>query len=103
VPGLLLVAAIILFGALLFTPAVKRLGVDLRFWVASYVLYLLAVFFPQSSVFRIFVPAFPLLGAIAQPRSRLYRVIVVLLFIAGQVAWVYMTWWFSDADDFTPP
>ena len=46
----------------MFTPAVKRLGVDLRFWVASYALYLLAVFFPQSSTFRLLMPMFPLLG-----------------------------------------
>jgi hypothetical protein len=102
-PIVLLVIAVALFAVMLFAPPVKRLGVDLRLWIASYTIYLLAVFFPQSSVFRLFVPIFPVLGAIAQPKSRIYRVVVVFAFIAGQVAWVYMTWWFSGSDDFTPP
>ena len=47
------------------SPAVGRLGVDIRIWSISYALYLLAVFFPQSSTFRILAPLFPLLGASA--------------------------------------
>ena len=56
----------------------RRLGVDLRFWMLSYSLYLLAVFFPQSSTFRLLMPLSPLLGAVAQPRSRLYRACLVV-------------------------
>lgn len=96
---LLLVAG---FFALLFTPWAKRLGVDLRFWSASYALYLLAVFFPQSSTFRLLVPLFPLLGVLAQPRSRVYRVGIVAFFIVLQVAWVHIAWW-VDGYDWTPP
>ncbi|MCU1406961.1 MAG: hypothetical protein JWQ43_3264 [Glaciihabitans sp.] len=99
---ILLVVVILLFAAVLFTPPVRRLGVDLRFWIASYVLYLLAVFFPQSSTFRLLMPIFPLLGAVAQPRAPLYRVGMVVLFIAGQVGWIYIAWW-VDGYDWTPP
>ncbi len=88
--------------ALLFTPWARRLGVDLRYWIASYLLYLLAVFFPQSSTFRLLVPLFPALGAVAQPRSPVYRVIVVALFIVGQVGWVHIAWW-VDGYDWSPP
>lgn len=95
----LIVAA---FFALLFTRPLQRLGVDLRFWLASYALYLLAVFFPQSSTFRLLVPMFPALGALALPRSVFYRVGIVLLAIAGQVAWVHVGWW-VDGYDWTPP
>ncbi len=98
----LLAIAVVGFAAFMFTPIVRRLGVDLRFWVASYVLYLLAVFFPQSSTFRLLIPVFPLLGAIAQPRSVLYRIGIVLLFIAGQIGWIYIAWW-VDGYDWTPP
>jgi hypothetical protein len=98
----LLVVAVILFFALLFTPPMKRLGVDLRLWVASWTIYLLAVFFPQSSVFRLFVPIFPVLGAIAQPKSLAYRVGIVLVFIAGQIGWIYIAYW-SNGYDWTPP
>jgi hypothetical protein len=97
-----LVVGILGFAALMFTPWVRRIGVDLRFWVASYLVYLLAVFFPQSSTFRLLVPAFPILGAVAQPKSPVYRVVIVLLFIAGQVAWVNLAWW-VDGYDWTPP
>ena len=98
----LLLLAIGLFAAIMFTRPVKRLGVDLRLWIASWTIYLLAVFFPQSSVFRLFVPIFPILGAVAQPKSLLYRIGIVLVFIAGQIGWVYIAYW-SDGYDWTPP
>jgi hypothetical protein len=98
----LLLLAVGLFAALLFTRPVKRIGVDLRLWIASWTIYLLAVFFPQSSVFRLFMPIFPVLGAIAQPKSPIYRVGIVLLFIAGQIGWIYIAYW-SDGYDWTPP
>ena len=98
----LLVAAVAVFATLLFSPPVKRLGVDLRFWLASYLLYVLAVFFPQSSTFRILFPLFPALGALAQPRTPAYRVAIVLVFIALQWGWIHIAWW-VDGPDWTPP
>jgi hypothetical protein len=98
VVGLLVLA----FAGALFLPAVRRLGVDLRLWVASYALYLLAVFFPQSSTFRLLMPMFPLLGAVAQPRSRVYRVAIVAASIALQWGWLLVCWR-VDGYDWTPP
>lgn len=101
--GIIAVVAIIVgFAAFLFTPIVKRLGVDLRLWLASYALYLLAVFFPQSSTFRLLMPLFPALGALAVPRSKVYRVLLVLVCIAGQVGWMAIAWG-VDGRDWTPP
>ena len=74
---------------LLFEPHVRRLGVELRLWVASYLLYLLAVFFPQSSLFRLLVPVSPLWGAVAMPRSRIWRVGILILCLIGQWWWIY--------------
>lgn len=74
--------------ALLLLPQVRRLGADLRLWGASYLLYLLAVFFPQSSTFRLLMPLTPLAGALAVPRSRTYRCTVLALCIAGQWLWI---------------
>ncbi|MEQ1736354.1 MAG: hypothetical protein ABL886_08125 [Rhodoglobus sp.] len=106
VPTPLLIGALVIvvlgFFGLLLTPWARRLGPDLRFWSASYALYLLAVFFPQSSTFRLLVPMFPLLGVLAQPRSRWYRVSIVVLFVAGQAAWIHLAWW-VDGYDWTPP
>ncbi len=106
IPIWLLVAMValilVVFALYLFTPSARRLGVDVRFWVASYMLYLLAVFFPQSSTFRILMPAFPVLGAVAQPKSRTYRVVLVLVCVLGQIGWVYIGWWVNGRD-WTPP
>lgn len=93
---------IVLFAVLIFTPAFRRLGVDIRFWLVSYSLYLLAVFFPQSSTFRLLLPLFPGLGALALPRSPVYRVVLVAVFILGQWGWIHLAWW-VDGYDWTPP
>jgi hypothetical protein len=85
----LLVAA---FAALLFTPALRRLGVEMRVWLAAYASYLLAVFFPQSSTFRLLIPMFPLAGALAQPRSTAYRIGAVLVSLLLQFTWLWATW-----------
>jgi hypothetical protein len=98
----LLLAIVAAFGVAMFLPAVRRLGPDLRFWSASYAVYLLAVFFPQSSTFRLLVPFFPLLGAVAVPRSVAYRIGMVALFIAGQFGWLAICWWVNGYD-WTPP
>ncbi|WP_082561568.1 hypothetical protein [Microbacterium sp. Root61] len=78
-----------LAAVLLFEPHVKRLGVELRLWTASYLVYILAVFFPQSSIFRLMLPISPLWGAVAMPRSRVWRVAVLGLCLLGQWWWIY--------------
>lgn len=98
----ILVLVVVGFFGALFTPWARRLGVDLRLWIASYGLYLLAVFFPQSSTFRLLVPLFPALGVLAQPRSPWYRIALVVLCIVGQFVWVDIAWW-VDGYDWTPP
>lgn len=103
-PALLAIVGVVVvafFGAL-FTPWARKLGPDIRFWLASYALYLLAVFFPQSSTFRLLVPMFPALGAFAQPRSLGYRIGIVVFFVVCQVGWVYIAWWVNGYD-WTPP
>lgn len=75
--------------ALLFVPQVKRLGVEVRLWSASYVVYLLLVFFPQSSLFRLLVPLSPLWGAFAVPRSNVWRGGVLVACLVGQWWWIY--------------
>lgn len=75
--------------ALLRARQVRALGPDLRLWNASYLLYLLAVFFPQSSTFRLLLPLSPLWGAVAVPRSRVWRVGVLVCCLLGQWLWIY--------------
>ena len=96
------IALISAYAVLVASTAVGRLGTDIRLWSISYALYLLAVFFPQSSTFRILAPLFPLLGAFALPRARWYRWGLVVLFLALQVGWLLICWGI-DGLDWTPP
>jgi hypothetical protein len=85
-----LAAAVVAVAAiLLFVPQVKRLGVEVRLWSASYLVYLLLVFFPQSSIFRLLVPLSPLWGALALPRSTAWRTGVLVACLVGQWWWIY--------------
>lgn len=84
-----LAVAVLLLAALLFLPQVRRLGVEVRLWSASYLVYLLLVFFPQSSIFRLLVPLSPLWGAFAVPRSRVWRIGVLVACLVGQWWWIY--------------
>ncbi|MGV8852790.1 MAG: hypothetical protein ACOH1M_09535 [Rhodoglobus sp.] len=97
----LVVGVLAFFGFLLSRPA-RRLGVELRLWMLSYALYILAVFFPQSSTFRLLMPMFPLAGALALPKSPLYRILLLLACVAGQWGWIHIAWW-VDNYDWTPP
>ncbi|UUE21853.1 hypothetical protein [Microbacterium sp. J1-1] len=74
---------------LLYSPQVRALGGDLRLWSASYLLYLLAVFFPQSSTFRLLLPLSPMWGAVAVPRSRRWRLGILAVCLVGQWFWIY--------------
>jgi hypothetical protein len=75
--------------ALLLIPAVRRLGPEVRLWSASYVVYLLLVFFPQSSIFRLLLPLAPLYGALAAPRWTAWRLGMLALGLLGQWWWIY--------------
>jgi hypothetical protein len=99
---ILLVVVLVGFAAVVFQPAARRIGLELRLWGVAYLVYLLAVFFPQSSTWRILLPIAPLLGVVALPRSRVYRVALVVLAVVLQWTWLYFCWW-VDGYDWTPP
>lgn len=86
---MLLVALVAGAAALLLrSPQVRKLGADIRLWSASYLLYLLAVFFPQSSTLRLLMPLTPLWGALAVPRSRFFRWGMLGLCLLAQWLWI---------------
>ena len=91
VTGYVVLAALVLAfaAALIWLPAVRRLGVEVRLWAAAYAVYLLAVFFPQSSVFRLLFPLSPLWGAFAVPRSPWRRGGVLVACLIGQWWWIF--------------
>ena len=99
------IAAIIGAGLVFAIPAVRRLGLELNLWVASYFVYLFLFFFPQSSLVRILLPSFVLFGALAQ-RTETWTTKRKAILIAGmallQLAWL-LTCWMYVPPDFSPP
>ena len=90
---------------LMFTPSVQRLGNELRLWIGSYFLYLLLVFNPQSSTFRILMPAFPLAAALAfktKDWPRWLKASMIAVLIVLQLVWLSICWVYVEPD-FTPP
>lgn len=85
----LAVTVVAVAAILLFERHVRRTGVVIRLWSASYLVYLLAVFFPQSSTFRLLLPLAPLYGALAAPRSPWWRGSMLVLGLVGQWWWIY--------------
>lgn len=83
------VAIAALAALLIFEPHVRRLGPEVRLWSASYLIYLLLVFFPQSSIFRLLLPLAPLYGAIAAPRHAAWRIGMLVVGLIGQWWWIY--------------
>lgn len=75
--------------ALLRAPAVRALGVEIRLFSASYILYLLAVFFPQSSTLRLLLPLSPLWGAVALRTSELGRWVTLGICLVSQWMWIF--------------
>ncbi|MDO9589684.1 MAG: hypothetical protein Q7J04_00900, partial [Microcella sp.] len=107
----ILIIVLLAAAAAFALPAMRRMPLELRLWIVAYSLYLLAVFFPQSSTFRLLVPLVPVLGAVAggivavgrTPAVRIVlAALVIALGIAGQVGWVHIAWW-VDGYDWTPP
>lgn len=83
---------VFLVGAIFFVVRARvfrALGVEIRLWLASYSLYLLAVFFPQSSLLRLLLPLSPAWGAVAGIRSRWVRLAVLVGCLAYQFVWIY--------------
>lgn len=85
------------------SPVMRRFGPELTAWGVAYFSYIFAVFFPQSSTFRMLFPMFPAAAApLALPKSPLYRVLVLLGGVVLQVVWIrYM--WFVSGHDWTAP
>jgi hypothetical protein len=79
--------------------SVRSLGV-LGLFSGAYLLYLAATFYPQSSTWRLILPAFGLFGAIRLEGWRRWLLIGALT--AGQVVWIATCWMYSEPD-FTPP
>lgn len=67
----------------------RALGPELRLWMLSYALYLLAVFFPQSSTLRLLLPLSPAWGAAAvAARTATARTVILVISLGYQLFWI---------------
>jgi hypothetical protein len=104
--GYFAVALVVLLATYLFSkPEVKALGETANLWMISYLLYLAAVFFPQSSTFRMLIPVFGLMIALAGPvsRSNLWAKLLTVSSLVALQLWWLLNCWLYTAPDFTPP
>ena len=94
--GIALVLALLVLAAIWFTRrSTLRLGHETVAFTASFALYLVAVFLPQQSLFRLLLPLSPLLGAPAvSERPALRRTLLVggmaLQPVAVVLLWLYV-------------
>jgi hypothetical protein len=87
------------------TRSVRALGLELQVFTFSYLVYLFAVFFPQSSTPRLLFGAFGLLAGFAVASanwSKPARGVILVLSVLTQVLWLLVCWKYT-APDFTPP
>lgn len=91
--GIVLVIAVLAGFLVWFTrPSTRALGTDLRAYIFSYVSYLVAVFLPQQSLFRMMLPLSPLFGAPVLSRTVRARVITLASCIALQPVGILLFW-----------
>ncbi|MEP6481168.1 MAG: hypothetical protein ABJA94_04085 [Rhodoglobus sp.] len=91
--GIALVLAVIAaFAWCLSRPSMRSLGDEFIAWGGSYGLYLVAVFLPQQSLFRMLLPLSPLLGDPAIARSPALRRTLLVGGIALQPVAIVLLW-----------
>lgn len=88
----IVVVAIAAFLFWLTRPHVRELGDDIRSYTFGYVAYLVAVFLPQQSMFRMLLPLSPLLAHRALTRSRSRRIVALAISVALQPVGILLFW-----------
>lgn len=96
---LALILSVLLLIVLFRSGAMRAQGPEISLWSVSYLVYLTAVFFPQSSTFRLLLPLAPLTGAVAAaPRYVRYAALgggllfqwlwIIGMYAAGNTYWL---------------
>jgi hypothetical protein len=88
----IVLAVIVLFALLLWSRPLRRLGLVVSAYVASYGLYLFGVFLPQQSLFRLLLPVSPLLAHERLSSSRIWRGATLAVAILSQVVTTLVLW-----------
>jgi len=101
---------LVIIVAMTVGPWAAGLGIELRTWVLAYTGYLILVDTPMTSIFRHFLPLFPLTVVLIgggwrdrHPRWKEWRTgFLVVLGLAGQVWWVWALLRFVPPSDWPP-
>lgn len=88
--------AVLTFGWWITRVSTRRLGRDILASVTAFVVYLLAVFMPQQSFFRVIIPAAPLLGDPALSRSRAWRWVILIGGALLQPVCIALVWMLAN-------
>lgn len=88
--------------ALLAGPWARGVGIEGRLWVIAYLVYLAAVWFPQSSTWRLLMPIFPAAAMLAAVRPVWARGMLLAACLALQPVWIWFCW-HVDGYDWTVP
>ncbi|GAB3564974.1 hypothetical protein [Spelaeicoccus albus] len=100
-PAVLVLVALAMLAGIYY--AGRVVGPVMSTWCAAYCCYLLIVFYPQTSLFRIILPLFPLGLALAgASRSKAFRISVLAGFTLLQVVWIAWLWRFTPPSDLPP-
>ena len=84
--------------ALLAGPWRRGVALEPRLWTIAYLLYLAAVWFPQSSTWRLLMPIFPAAVIVAALRPTWARAVLLAACIALQPVWIWFCWHVNGAD-----
>jgi len=93
---LIMVAAVVLLALWVGRRGIRSLGVEILATCVSYALYLLAVFMPQQSVFRVAIPLAPLLGDRGIVDRPWLRRTLLAVAIAAQPVCVAVLWFYAN-------
>jgi hypothetical protein len=78
--------------ALVVGPWARGVALEGRLWTAAYLIYLAAVWFPQSSTWRLLMPIFPAAVIVAALKPTWVRALVLGACIALQPVWIWFCW-----------
>jgi hypothetical protein len=93
---LIIAAAVVLFALWIGRRGIRSLGPEILAAGASYALYLLAVFMPQQSVFRVAMPLAPLMADPGITQRPWVRRLVLIVAIAAQPVCVGVLWFYAN-------
>jgi len=92
----IVVAAVVLFALGVARRGIRPLGIENLATGVSYALYLIAVFMPQQSIFRVAMPLAPLMGDPGIAARPWLRRLVLAVGIAAQPVCVGVLWYYAN-------